>query len=290
MLFSMTGFGKGEAKSSRFRFDVEVKSLNGRFLDIRIKAPKEFFSADIEVQQIVKKYVRRGRIEFNYRVEALPEIVESINIDESRLVTIFEVLSEIKDSLDLEDSVTLNEILSFKEFFMQEETEWGEDDKEAFLTSIELAVQNMLEMRRMEGKNLENDIKRRLKKIERIIEQIETIFTGEGDRVRESLFEKLSSLLLDKVNLSRLEEEVFYYFERLDISEEIVRIKSHLNQFAEALKSREPVGRKLDFLSQELAREANTVASKSISKDIVSLVVDLKSEIEKIREQVQNVE
>ncbi len=290
MLLSMTGFGRGEAKSTRLRFEVEVKSLNSRFLDVRIKAPKEFFSAEILVQEIVKKYIKRGRVEFNYRIEPLPEIVESISVDESRLVTIYEVLSDIRESLDLEDPVTLDHILYFKDFFLQEEKEWLEDDREAFLMAIEISLKNLLEMRKKEGRNLEKDIKKRIKKISQIVNSIESTFLGEKEKIRKSLLEKVRSNLGDSVNMNRLEEEVFYYFERLDISEEIVRLKSHIEQFSEALKSREPVGRKLDFLAQEFLREANTMASKSISKEIVSSVVELKSEIEKVREQVQNVE
>ena len=290
MLISMTGFGKGEAKSRKYRFEVEVKSLNSRFLDVRIKSPKEFFTADIEVQEVVKRYIKRGRVEFNYKIEALPEIEESINVDESRLVTIYEVLSEIKESLDLDEEVSLDQVLSFREFFLQEDTEWDKEDKEAFLTAADIAVRNLVEMRKKEGKHLEKDITKRLKNLEMSVNQIEEIYNKEKDKIRDNLLEKLSSLLGQSVDKGRLEEEIFYYWERLDISEELVRLKSHIKQFFDSLGTKEPVGRKLDFLTQELVREANTIASKSINNEIVSKVVELKTEVEKIKEQVQNVE
>ncbi len=290
MLISMTGFGKGEAKSRKYRFEVEVKSLNSRFLDVRIKSPREFFTADVAIQEVVKRYLKRGRVEFNYKIEALPEIEESISVDESRLITIFEVLSDIKESLDLDDSISMDQILTFRDFFLVEETEWDEDDREAFLMAVDIALRSLLDMRKREGKNLEKDIKKKLNKMKKIVEEIEELYDKEKEELRESLLEKINSLVGENLDKTRLEEEIFYYFERLDITEEIVRLKSHIQQFEESLKSREPVGRKLDFLAQEFIREANTIASKSVKKEIVSRIVELKTEIEKIREQVQNVE
>ena len=289
---SMTGFGRGEASSSGKKAAVEVKSLNHRFLDIRCRIPRSHNALELRIHQLVKAGFHRGRFDVEIRIERETDAAAPLQLDEAQARAVFQAYTQLKSSLDLPGEINLALITSHRDIWKSEPTpEEIESDWETIRQAVELATRDLGKMRTQEGHAIAEDISERIKKIDHHRGEILAASRGIVEQTRE----RLSRLVQDALegtslpNLDRLEQEVVLLAERSDISEELTRLESHLLRFREAM-GESPAGKKLEFLLQEMGRETNTIGSKSSSTNISQHVVEIKLELEKIREQVQNIE
>jgi len=292
MLKSMTGFGRGEGDTTLGKVIVESRSVNHRYSDINIKLPKRLYLFENRVKEIIRSQVSRGRIDVSLRLDNLGEEKVQLSVDLDLADQYYRVLHDLKERLRLKDEITLGLLASAKDLIVAKE-ELGDIEPywQEILPVLKQSLKNMDDMKRFEGESLTKDLQKRLENITeqlRVIKQqfplrLKTFFTRLQDRLR-SLLEGMETDPL------RFQQEVAFLAERADITEEIVRAESHLVQFKGLLEGNDPVGRKMDFLLQEIHREVNTVSAKANDAEISQRVVEIKSELEKIREQVQNVE
>lgn len=290
MIVSMTGYGKAGGTFNDKKFSVEIKSLNNRYLEIGIKCPKYLLSKEFEIKELFKDKISRGKIFLIINVDGN----EGKNYFNQALISSYiESIKKIRKEIDSKEEISISHILKFAETFSDEElTEVG-DDEFAFIKSIIIAaIDDMIEMKKNEGRQLENDFLKRIDNIETAYSKFIEISKANVQTERDRLRTMINDLITDKtaVNESRLEFEIALLSEKLDISEECIRLKSHLKYFREFMQSKELSGRRLNFLLQEMNREVNTIASKSSDAGISQTVTIIKEELERIREQIQNVE
>ncbi len=291
MISSMTGFGKGSAQLNDLVVETEIKSLNSRFLDITVKLPKALSNKEFEIRDLVKNKILRGKISLS--VNLIKEGVDTkyLFLDTDGVKTAHELLKEIKKTTGVNEEITLNHILSFQNLFFSDN---GFDAEESFSTvvrSIETAIDDLKQMRLKEGTELNNDL---IKRAENILDAINKIENASPSAVNE-YYEKIkqrAKLLLEEVSEkeNRLDMEIALLAERYDITEECVRMKSHIKMFLDTINNSDEAGRKLNFIAQEMNREANTINSKSVSTEVSHYGIFIKEELEKIREQIQNIE
>ncbi|TNF54531.1 YicC family protein [bacterium] len=279
---SMTGYGRGEDGNIR----IETRSSNQRSLDIRINIPSYLYSLEPEIRKIVKEKFHRGRIEiFILKAE---EEAARVTINKSLAREYYHALLSLKEELSISEDIGINLLAQQKEIFSTEEQEI---DATGFYRALHKALDDLRKMRTDEGQVLADDIFRRLEVLSGSLEAIEEKRAEFNAHARSALIEKLKSILDNApIEEPRIIQEAAILVERSDITEEIVRIKSHLQHAREILESGGVIGKKIDFLTQELHREVNTIGSKAASSGISILVVEMKHEIEKIREQVQNIQ
>ena len=282
MVQSMTGFGS----SASGDFTVEIRSLNHRFIDISMKMPQFTGQYEIPLRNILKGRFQRGRFDVSVSIASSGAVQLKINKDIAR--TICDALKDLQKELALPGDVTIETLKDYREIFMEEAPAY---DAEALYGAFNEAASNLEEMRTKEGGLLAKDIGNRLDLLADMHKEIKSIAPEEVVRWREKFIERLKlSVEAGMIDNNRILQEAAIMAERLDVSEEINRIENHLKQFVEILNSGDTVGKRLDFLLQELNREVNTLAYKSGEYSISNLVVDMKTEIEKIREQVQNIQ
>ncbi|NLY89783.1 MAG: YicC family protein [Firmicutes bacterium] len=294
MPFSMTGYGRYSTEDALYKTTVEVRSLNHRFLDISVRLPSPYLWLEVECVRVLKEFFRRGRIEARIQLEPKPEVSAPQVVMADNLVRQYlNRLNEARKRFRLAGRLRIEHLLMIPEGFFLVES--GKDDEKALgdlvLTAIKEAARRLLEMREKEGTALASDLSRRIRILQERIEEIRAVAGNLPAVYREKLTGRLKELADGVViDENRLAAEVVYYAERADITEEITRFNSHLQQFTTTLSLAGPIGRKLDFLSQELLREVNTIAAKASDLSICQQVVEIKTEIEKIKEQVQNIE
>ncbi|TCO78972.1 YicC/YloC family endoribonuclease [Marinisporobacter balticus] len=293
MIKSMTGFGRGEAKDLERQFTVEVKSVNHRYNDIVVRMPKRLTYLEEQLKNIVKGKIKRGRVEIYITFENIGETDAKISVNAPLAKQYVESLKNIREDLQIIDDISVSLISKFPDVIKVEQKEEDEDATWGCLQeATNKALKMLMEMRMAEGKKLAEDIENRCMYISNIVEHIE----NKGPQVvlehKEKLRDRIHELLEDAtaIDENRLNMEVALIADKCSITEEIVRLKSHIHQLKKALEENEAIGRKLDFLIQEMNREINTVGSKSNDLEITNYVVDIKSELEKIREQIQNIE
>lgn len=287
----MTGFGVGRATLGQGRIVVEVRSVNHRFLDVRVRAPRELADLTMHVEQTARKTLRRGRFEIVLRSDGV--IGQLAGIDLARASALYQSLVSLRDSIAPAEPVPFSMLASVPEIFVAD----NQDQHEAAVTAAEQALTKALEaadvMRATEGAALRADLIERLVAIRKhtgiIVERRNDIVSGYRKRLRERLQRLLADFEFD-VDPSRLEQEVVVMADRCDVQEELTRLESHFCQVDELSACDEPVGRRLDFLLQEMVREVNTIGAKSQDAPVAHAVVEIKAEIERMREQVQNVE
>ncbi|SDH90614.1 YicC/YloC family endoribonuclease [Proteiniclasticum ruminis] len=292
MIKSMTGFGRGMAEDEKRSFLVEMRGVNHRYLDFSIRMPKSLMSLEDRVRKEISKVISRGKLDvfITYRNYAKEDLAVQTNLHLAKGYV--DALNSIKDSFSLKDDISVSLVSRFPDVIFTEEKEENIEEIWALLEeAVREASLKMLEMKKAEGTSLKNDM---LQKKEGIIALVDKI--RERDKLVIPLYkerlEKRIEELLEKVPVdeSRLALEVAMYTDKASIDEELTRLSSHMEQLENFLKEEEPVGRKLDFLAQEMNREANTMASKSVDIEITNVVLSIKNEIEKIREQMQNIE
>ena len=292
MLKSMTGFGRAEGATTLGKVVVESRSVNHRYCDINIKLPKRLSLFENRVKEIVRSQVSRGRIDVSLRLDGVGEERVQLSVDLDLAEQYYRVLRDLKERLQLKDEVTLALLAGAKDLITAKE-ESGDIEPywQEVLPILKQSFKNMDDMKRLEGESLTKDLQQRLEHIAQQLQIIKQQFPSRLKATFTRLHDRLRSLLEGmESDPLRFQQEVGFLAERMDITEEIVRGESHLAQFGTLLGGNEPVGRKMDFLLQEINREINTVSAKANDAEISQSVVEIKSELEKIREQVQNIE
>ncbi|MBP2026641.1 uncharacterized protein (TIGR00255 family) [Acetoanaerobium pronyense] len=295
MVMSMTGFGRGESKTEKYSFTVEIKTINHRYLDINIKLPRRISFLEEWIRQIIKKDILRGRVEVFIKMDMHGQSESKLSLDTELVKNYNEILHTIKKELNIEEEISLSTITRFPDIIKTTENEIDSDEiKIELLSGLNSALRSLKDMRELEGRELVNDINNRLKILSGNIDIIERLSSTVEEDYRQRLKLKMEDILKSfnvQPDEQRLLQEAAIYADKSSITEEIVRFRSHILQLEGiTLNSGEAIGRKLDFLIQEMNREANTIGSKSSNIEITSKVVDIKSELEKIREQIQNIE
>ncbi|MFH0882708.1 MAG: YicC/YloC family endoribonuclease [bacterium] len=291
MIVSLTGFGRAEVEDGDLRFSVEVRSVNNRFLEIGTKLPRSLVNQEMEFRALVRNRVDRGKVNLFIQEDRSAIRQTKLNFDQASAKALADGLRELAQSAGVKDDLTLSDLVHLMEWFTGENDDEDSGQRLALAKrGIEAAFDEFDRMRAEEGNNLEADFRQRLESIFEVLAKVET----KTDTVRESQLEKLRERIeryvtSDQVDESRLEQEVAYILDRLDITEEIVRLRSHIQLFHNALEGGGSVGKRLNFILQEMNREINTIGSKCQDAETASWVVEMKDEAEKIREQVQNV-
>lgn len=288
----MTGFGRGEGETSLGKVFVESRSVNHRYCDINIKLPRRLTPFENRIKETVRSEVSRGRIDISLKLDAAGEGKVQLNADLHLADQYYKVLQTLKEKLRLQGDITLELLAGGKDIITaKEELEDVEPYWQEIAPILKQSLREMDEMKRLEGESLAKDLQQRLEQIGQQLKDIKDQAPLRLNAYWNRLREKLQSLLEgSELDSSRFQQEVAFLAERIDITEEIVRAESHLNQFATLLLGRDPVGRKMDFLLQEIHREVNTISAKANDAEISQRVVEIKGELEKIREQVQNIE
>jgi uncharacterized protein (TIGR00255 family) len=292
MLKSMTGFGRGEGETRLGRVSVESRSVNHRYCDISIKLPRRLAVFESRIREIVRSEVSRGKIDVGLRLDATGEGKVQLTADLHLAQQYYQALETLRKHLKLRDKITLGMLAGAKDLIAgKEEMEDVEPYWHEMEPILRQALKAMDQMKRSEGKMIGKDIQARLKKIAQeanvIREQFPSRLRAYQERLRERLLGLLSGMEVDP---SRFQQEIAMLAERTDITEEMVRAESHLGQLTGLMEKGESTGRKLDFLLQEIHREINTASSKVNDAEISQRAVEIKSELEKVREQVQNIE
>ena len=288
----MTGFAKAEINQQGINAIIEIKSVNGRYLEPTIKLPRSLSSKEIEVRDMLRKALNRGNIFVSIQVESTEAEAKIPGINIEKAKAIHGMLSELNKELHGNEQVTMTNVLSFSQHFIESEKD---DIAELQWTiareALKQALQSLDIARSNEGKELADDMMMRIKNIDNSLSYVEERSKTRIPEERERLRQKLALLLdNDEIEEYRLNQEIIILADKLDVSEESVRLRSHIKYFNELMQDKEPVGRKLNFLTQELNREINTIGSKANDADIAHYVVGMKEELERIREQAQNIE
>jgi uncharacterized protein (TIGR00255 family) len=294
MMNSMTAFAVSEKDGDGINVKMEIRSYNSRYLDIFLRLPQEYASLEEKIKNKVSRVVHRGRVEIKIQIHELEQDAVAFEVDAKRAAGYHEALQHLKETLNIPEPIQLEHILGVGGMIRPMETEKDLDSTLWPLLDdcIGDALQSLDKMRQREGAAIAEDFEKRLACIETTIEDIRIQAKDLPALYRQRLEERISALTRGMVELDpvRVTQEASFLADRSDISEEIVRAKSHVEQFRELMKNDEPAGKKLNFLLQELNREFNTMGSKTGKAKISHQIVDLKAELEKIREQVQNIE
>ena len=295
MLTSMTGFGRAAEKCSAGQFVAEVSSVNHRFLEVSVRVPREMMSFETVIQQRIRDTARRGKVQVRLEIAWAPEF-RALELKEEVLESYLSKLTGFYRKIGREGAVDPAVLLSLPGVFespAQDEESWREEIGEVVETVVRKATEKWVEMRKQEGDHLQEAILENLDALGNLTEELGAAAARAKEEAMENLrkrVEEVMSLSEEAVREQRLAQEIVLLSDRWDVSEEIARLKSHLVKFREAMEKSEAVGRKLDFLSQEINRELNTLDSKVSAADVRWMAVEGKTVLEKIREQVQNIE
>lgn len=290
----MTGFGRGEFMDAEHRLVVEVKAVNHRYNEIVIRMPKNLGSLEDKIRKTVAGTLQRGRIDVFVSVDEYGEKNRAVRVDKELAIAYHKALKDLGELLSAPTGDNAHQIARYPDVLRVEEVSTDVDGLWSKLqAAVEAAVQNLMAMRLAEGANIEQDMVARIDAIAGNVKVVEERAPQVLSEYRERLLGRMRDLLAAvgaEPDEARLLQEAALYGDRISITEELVRLKSHLRQFKETLASGDAVGRKLDFIVQEMNRETNTIASKANDFSVANVVVEIKSEIEKVREQIQNIE
>lgn len=292
MIKSMTGFGRCESHQGDRKFTVEMKSVNHRYFDSNIKMPKKLSMFESGIRNVLKEYIQRGKVDIFITYEDLTETNVSLKYNESIAGEYIKFYRQMAETFGLENDVRVSAIGRSPEVFTMEEQPVDEKEIWAVLeTALRGACSQFVESRIHEGENLKKDLIEKLNGILVNVDAIEKRSPEILNAYRKKLEDKVKELLADtQIEESRIATEVILYADKICTDEETVRLRSHVESMKETLSSVESIGRKLDFIAQEMNREANTILSKANDLETSNLAIDLKTEIEKVREQIQNIE
>lgn len=290
---SMTGFGRGQNSGENFTVSVELKTVNNRFLDVNLRLSQELQSLEGELKRLITNRLTRGRVDINLQYERTSEMVYELN--RPLISGYLAALKEMQDEFSLSGEPDLNMIARLPNVLQTKKDELDENFSKAIIISLETALDELEKMREVEGKSLKDELRFRLSEIENHLPKIESESANVAEEYRQRLTKRITDFLAKsdsqiELDQARLAQEIAYLSEKSDISEEITRLKAHIEQFRAIMEEEKDVGKRLDFLTQELNREANTISSKTNNLIVKDAALSIKSEIEKIREQVQNVE
>jgi len=292
MIRSMTGYGRGEAQEAGTVFTVEIKTVNHRYSDVSIKIPRQMSFLEDKVRNIVNKSLSRGKIDIFISYENSDDDSKNAVVDEPLARAYINALCHLRDEYNLTDDITVSLVAKFPDVV---KIETADEDEEKLWSTLKKAVESgiasLIQMRENEGQKLKNDLIIKSEIISKSLLEIKKRSPNVVNEYRQKLQCRISELLgQTTVDESRIAMETAMFADRCSIDEEIVRLDSHLQQLSATLNIEQSIGRKLDFLIQEMIREINTIGSKANDLEIIKEVLDIKSEIEKMREQVQNIE
>ena len=290
---SMTGFGRGTVSDGNFAVSVEIKTVNNRFLDLNLRLANELQSLEANLKRLIQSRLSRGRIDVFINYERSGEIVYELN--RPLISGYLSALKEMQNEFSLSGEPDLNLIARLPNSLQTKTEDVSDEFSGGIETAVELALDELENMREVEGESLKKELNSRLSEIEKQLPKIEAEMETVADEYRLRLTKRITHLLEKsdsqiEIDQARLAQEVAYLADRSDISEEITRLKSHIEQFQAIMSEENEVGKRLDFLTQEFNREANTIAAKTNNLVVKESALNIKSEIEKMREQVQNVE
>jgi uncharacterized protein (TIGR00255 family) len=291
MVISMTGFGRSRITSASFSVNVEIKTVNHRFSEVNVRMPRHLLKVEDKIKKKVNEHLRRGRAEVYIMIEGEGAVTRKIQVDWKLLEDYYLFIKQARDKFNIEGEVILQDLLSRNEFLHIEEMDAGSEELESLvLRATEEAVLLCKQMRVTEGEELKKDMLFSLGQLDENIDKLTEYAPLVASAYRERLMKKIEELIQGQVDETRVLTEVAIFADKIDINEELTRLRSHIQQFKQTLNEVEPIGRKLDFLVQEMNREANTIGSKANDSSITKKVVEIKSLLEKLKEQVQNIE
>ncbi len=292
MIKSMTGFGRGEITTPTMEITVEIRSVNHRYFEFSAKTPRSYGFLDDKLKNFLQTRIARGKVEAYVQIKKVGAGIGSLQVNRELLHDYVNVLRELCSELNVQDDLSATSLLRIPEAFdMQQDVEEEETVVQEVLSAAEIAVDRFTEMRMHEGENLKKDVLERLANIEQNVGKVETNTEQTLTAYRSRLYAKIHEVLGDRtVDDQRVLTEVAIFADRIAVDEETVRLRSHIQQMRTMIEESVPIGRKLDFLIQEFNREANTIGSKAQNTQTAQIVVEIKADIEKIREQIQNIE
>lgn len=287
----MTGFGRGKAESDSFSVNVEVKTVNHRFCEMNIRMPRQLFKIEDKMKKIINQHIRRGRVEVYVSLDGEGIISRKIHVDWKLIDEYYQFIKQAKSLYGIEGTVTLHDLLNRSDLIHIEESEEDNDELEDLvLSAVREAVIQLKQMRMVEGEELKADLQSIIAQFEALVTELQTYAPIVVQLYKERIIKRMQEYVNGQIDEARILTEAAVFAEKADINEEITRLKSHIGQFNQTLNVKEPIGRKLDFLVQEMNREANTIGSKANDSNIAKQVVEMKSLLEKLKEQVQNIE
>lgn len=293
MITSMTGFGRGEANEDGIRVTVEIKTLNSRYLDISTRLPQSINEKELKLKEIVQQKITRGKVNLVINVDKTQTGQPDVTFSPELVNSYGKMLEKLKFLANISEPILLGDLMKFDDIFIKRPEDEETIEKTWMLAEVasKKALDMVVKMRLKEGSQLKKELKNQ---VDGIAEQLEDVIRLSEERAPQALNrmkERISTLLADgDIDPDRMEQEIAILVDKMDIQEEIIRLQSHLKFFQEALESSDSVGRRLNFLSQEINRELNTIGSKANDSEISHLIVYAKEKLEQIREQVQNIE
>ena len=292
MINSMTGFGRSEVQVSDMKFTVEIKSVNHRYLDFNIKMPKKLSSFENAIRNTLKEYVQRGKVDVFITYEDFTRSNISLKYNKELAEQYLNCARKMQESFGLENDITVSRLAGFPEVLTMEETVVDEEKLWSVLVkALKEAGEQFQALRSREGENLRDDLTEKLKQMQINVQRIETRSPQIMEEYKSKLEQKTKELLVDTtVEESRIAAVVIIFADKICTDEETVRLHSHIENMMTVLKQSGPIGRNLDFIAQEMNREANTILSKANDLKTSNIAIELKTEIEKVREQIQNIE
>lgn len=292
MIKSMTGFGRCEIQQDSKKFTVELKSVNHRYLDVNIRMPKKLNFFETSIRTLLKSYANRGKVDIFITYEDLSQAQSSVKYNPLIAAEYMKYFKQMEEEFGLESDISVSALARFPEVLtMEEQVEDEEELWNGLKKALEGAFAQFVETRITEGENLKKDILAKLTFLEQEVSAVEERSPQIVAEYRQKLEEKVAELLADtQMEENRLAAEVILYADKICTDEEVVRLKSHIQHMRATLEEKEGIGRKLDFIAQEMNREANTILSKANDIEVSNHAISLKTEIEKIREQIQNIE
>lgn len=292
MIQSMTGFGRGEAANEKYKVTIEMKSVNHRYLDLSVRLPRKLNFYEPAIRNQVKEFAKRGKIDIFVSMEQLQENAESIQYNPQIAAAYLSGISQMADEFSIDGTIQAYQLARFPDVFTKAEEDDNEEEWIPIVTqALRDACEKFAESRRIEGEKLAKDLSAKLDHISDLVDKIETRSPQIVEEYRKKITEKVEQLLGDtQIDENLLATEIIMFSDKICVDEEMVRLRTHVEHVKETLAVGENIGRKLDFLIQEMNREANTTLSKANDSEVSEYGIDLKTEIEKIREQIQNIE
>lgn len=291
MFKSMTGYSKAEASEGGITASVEIKSLNGKNLDLNMRSPRSLNHREVEMREIIRKVINRGSVSLFINLD-FDEEASPFSVDENIAAGLHQTLTDLRKKLKIREAVKLEHLMLYSNNFLNREQNDNETLQWKLVkNALRDALNNLDTMRKQEGSNISRDIQKRINEIHKTVSTVEKLGIDKIPAEREKFRHKIAQLFEnDEIDEQRLQMEMVIMADKLDFSEECVRMYSHLKLFNEAIKSKDSVGKRLNFILQEMNREVNTIGSKANDSLITKNVINLKEEIERIREQIQNIE
>jgi uncharacterized protein (TIGR00255 family) len=293
MITSMTGFGRGESSSNGFSVTVEIKTLNSRYLDISVRTPQSILDKELVLKECIQKRLSRGKVSLMINIEKSASKQTDLKLNSEIVAGYKDILNQLKEVAEITEPIMLRDILQFNNVFeaKKEDPKDVETIWECTQKALEAAIENLNRMREKEGAELKTDLIHQINGISDMLQTVTKLSEQRAPEVRERLHSRIKKMVSeDTFDPERMEMEIALLVDKMDINEEVIRLQSHLKFFVEALEADEPVGRRLNFLCQEINRELNTIGSKASDSKIAHHIVLGKEKLEQIREQVQNIE